>query len=253
MSQVTLQALVAAIVGQAIGYFALAGGLALLVRRWGRARLAPARIPQTDRLDRAQVIHEVRATLATLVIGALGPMALQASGHVRVATTISAPAFLGWVLALLLLNDAWFYAAHRLLHTRWLYRHVHAVHHRSVDVNPLTSYSFHVVEAFLLTAWIYPMALLVPLPLPALGVAQVLGLANNLVAHLGYELLPRGWLRLPGLRWSTSATYHSLHHTRFHGNYGLMTRTWDRLFRTELPQYEATFLARGASGPTDAG
>ena len=246
MPELSLASLLTGLVGQALAYFALAGGLYALVHRWGRQRLASRRIPQTERIDPAQLGHELRATLGTLTIGAIGPLAMQASGRVALAAPTTLPVTVAWVVALMLLNDLWFYAAHRLLHTRWLYRHVHAVHHRSVDVNPLSSYSFHVVEAFLLTAWIYPLALLVPLPLPALGMAQVLGLANNLNSHLGYELLPRGWLRLPGLRWSTSATYHSLHHTRFHGNYGLMTRTWDRLFGTELPQYEATFLARGS-------
>jgi 3-ketosteroid 9alpha-monooxygenase subunit B len=50
---------------------------------------------------------------------------------------------------------------------------------------------------------------------------------------------------VPGLRWINTATFHSLHHTGFHGNYGLFTRVWDRLFGTELPGYERAFLGRG--------
>jgi len=65
------------------------------------------------------------------------------------------------------------------------------------------------------------------------------------MAHLGYEFLPRWLLRVPLLRWTNTATFHSLHHTRLNGNYGLHSRLWDRLFGTEVPDYEECFLRRG--------
>ena len=151
------------------------------------------------------------------------------------------------MLGFLLFNDAWFYGWHRLLHHRRIFPLIHIVHHRSVDVNPFTSYSFHALEGFILGAWIIPAALLVPIYAPLLGVLQVIGLANNVMAHLGYELLPRWLLRVPLLRQMNTATFHSLHHSQFHGNYGLLFRFWDRLFGTEVPGYEAAFLARGAA------
>ena len=106
----------------------------------------------------------------------------------------------------------------------------------------MTSFSFHLVEAALLTRWLLPVALVFPLPFVPLMVMQILGLANNVMAHLGFELLTRWWVRTPILRWSNSATYHSLHHQRFHGNYGLTTRVWDRLFGTEIDDYEEQFV-----------
>jgi sterol desaturase/sphingolipid hydroxylase (fatty acid hydroxylase superfamily) len=39
----------------------------------------------------------------------------------------------------------------------------------------------------------------------------------------------------------TSTTYHSLHHSRYTGNFGLGTRVLDRLFRTEWPDYEIVY------------
>jgi sterol desaturase/sphingolipid hydroxylase (fatty acid hydroxylase superfamily) len=154
-------------------------------------------------------------------------------------------------VALLLANDAWFYGWHRLLHHPTLFRHVHAVHHKSVDVNPFSSYSFHVVEGIILGAWIIPVVLLVPIHLPMLGALQAVGLANNVMSHLGYELLPRWLLRVPVLRWMNTSTFHNLHHTRLDGNYALMFRLWDRLLGTEVEEYERVFLERGtASEPT---
>jgi sterol desaturase/sphingolipid hydroxylase (fatty acid hydroxylase superfamily) len=121
------------------------------------------------------------------------------------------------------------------------------VHHKSVDVNPFSSYAFHAAEAVILGIWIVPVAVLLPLPLSALGLLQVIGLLNNVMSHLGYELLPRWLLRVPLLRLTNTATFHSLHHTRLQGNFGLHSRFWDRLFGTELPEYEETFRRRGTS------
>lgn len=163
--------------------------------------------------------------------------------HVDVSAA-GAASVLAWVVAVVVFNDLWFYGWHRLLHTRWLFRHVHAVHHKSVDVNPFSSYSFHAFEAFILGAWVVPAALWLPIPLAALGAMQVVGLLNNVNSHLGYELLPAWWVRAPVLSWSASSTYHNLHHQRLHGNYGLFSRVWDRLFGTELPGYAEAFTDR---------
>lgn len=121
---------------------------------------------------------------------------------------------------------------------------MHAVHHKSVDVNPFSSYSFHAFEGFILGAWIIPAALFLPIPLPVLGLVQVIGLLNNVNSHLGYELLPAWWVKLPPFKWTSSSTFHNLHHQKFNGNYGLMFRFWDKVLGTELPGYEEAFTDR---------
>jgi Delta7-sterol 5-desaturase len=87
----------------------------------------------------------------------------------------------------------------------------------------------------------------VPIYLPMLGVLHGVGLANNVMSHLGYEFLPRWLLRVPLLRWMNTSTFHNMHHTSSRGNYALMFRFWDRMLGTELPTYEATFIKRGAA------
>jgi sterol desaturase/sphingolipid hydroxylase (fatty acid hydroxylase superfamily) len=240
--------------GQLLGYFAVVGVVFVVTRRWAASRLARRRIhTRGRRCDRAQLGHEVRHSLVVLAIGTLQLVVLlelQRRGLVELREGLGpwgVPGLVAGLVGLILFNDLWFYAVHRLLHTRWLYKRVHAVHHRSVDVNPFSSYSFHGVEALLLTGWLVPVALLIPIPLPVLMAAQVIGLINNLMAHLGYELLPTWWTRTPVLRWSNSATFHALHHERFQGNYGLFTRVWDRVFRTELDGYERAFAAAHAA------
>lgn len=95
-------------------------------------------------------------------------------------------------------------------------------------------------------AWILPVVLYVPIYIPMLGLLQGIGLANNVMSHLGYEFLPRWLIRVPGLRWMNTSTFHNLHHTSLNGNYGLMFRFWDRQLGTELDNYESKFIERNA-------
>jgi sterol desaturase/sphingolipid hydroxylase (fatty acid hydroxylase superfamily) len=42
-------------------------------------------------------------------------------------------------------------------------------------------------------------------------------------------------------KWINTGTAHNLHHQYFHGNYGLYTLIWDRLFGTLREDYEKKF------------
>ena len=246
-----LPVLLSNLVTQAVGYLVVVSAVFLVVWKWGRVRFATHRIPAPARFDRAQLRRELQNTLVTFAVGTLSVglvFWLRSRGQTRL---VEGPVpwwqVLAWCAGLLAFNDLWFYGWHRLLHRPFWFRHVHAVHHGSVDVNPFTSYSFHAFEGFILGAWVVPMAVLLPVPMTALAVMQVVGLGNNVMAHLGYEFLPRWLVRVPVLRWTNTATFHSLHHTRSRGNFGLHTRLWDRVFGTEVPDYERVFVERSGS------
>lgn len=145
------------------------------------------------------------------------------------------------VVVMLLISDTWFYWSHRIMHHPSIYKYVHALHHKSLDVNPYTSTSFHSIEALWLTVWILPLSLVMPLSITALGVVQVLGMANNLKSHLGYEFFPNFFNKAP-FNMLVSATNHSLHHTQYNGNYGLFFRFWDIACGTELNTTSSTFV-----------
>jgi sterol desaturase/sphingolipid hydroxylase (fatty acid hydroxylase superfamily) len=237
---------------QAVTYFAIVGVLYFVLWKWGAERFRGARIQPKRRADRKQIMTEIKNTLIVLIAGSplsLIVATLYASGATKLTTDAAS---IGWpwiaatLVGLLIFNDAWFYFWHRLLHHPKLFRYVHAVHHKSVDVNPFSSYSFHWFEGLILGAWVLPVVLIVPIYIPLLGVLHAIGLANNVMSHLGYELLPRWLLRVPLLRWMNTSTFHNLHHSAFRGNYELMFRFWDRLLGTELANYEATFHERGA-------
>lgn len=244
---------------QCAGHFALVGLVFLVVWRWGQQRFRGARITTRARVDRRQILFEAKNTLGALAAGTATAVAvslLYADGMTELTTDASS---LGWpsialgLIAFLIFNDAWFYAWHRVLHHPRLFRYVHVVHHRSVDVNPFTVYSFHPLEALIMGSAVVPFVLVVPLYLPVLGIAQIIGLTNNIMSHLGYEFLPRWYGKVPPFRYMNTATFHSQHHTKVNGNYGLLFRVWDRVFGTELPGYEEAFLRRGdAQSPPPA-
>ena len=242
---------VSSFVLQAVGYLAVVGSVFLVVWRLGERRFARARIQARRRFNADQLKFELRNSLGTLVVGTLNAIGLvwlydrQMTALTMDAAGWTWPAMVLSFAAIAFVSDTWFYWWHRLLHHPALYKYVHVVHHRSVDTNPFTSYSFHIVEPLLLGAWMIPMALLVPTYIPVLLVFQVFALAKNLEGHLGYEFMPRWFTRVPPFRWMTTATYHNLHHTKFNGNYGLYFRLWDRLAGTEVADYERTFATRG--------
>jgi Delta7-sterol 5-desaturase len=211
-------------------------------------RMANWKIQLGKTVAAVQIKRELRNTLFATASGAFTScviLFMVSQDQTRIYTDISAYPL--WVTlagfpVMILFNDAWFYWMHRLIHHPRIYKYVHAEHHRSINVNPLTSYSFHFAEPLLLTLWIVPFVMVMPLYAPVVGLVQVYGIYDNIKSHLGYEIYPR-WLNRSPLRWLSTSTYHNLHHTKYHGNYGLHFRFWDRLMGTELPQYEPEFEA----------
>ena len=149
-----------------------------------------------------------------------------ANGHAPLLTWAANPV---WFVALFLLipvwESFWFYWIHRLLHVRWLYRHVHSLHHRNVNVGPWSGLSMHPVEHVIflgsvLVHWVvaaHPVHILYHLQYNALTAATT---------HTGFEGLvvrDRNRLRL-------GTFHHQMHHRYFECNYGSLELPWDKLF-----------------------
>jgi Delta7-sterol 5-desaturase len=204
------------------------------------------RIQIRERADAQQIKSEIKNAVFVFLVGACSSsvvLYLHTLGYGKIYEDAAdyspfwaiAGFFLIWII-----DDAWFYWVHRLLHHRSIYHYIHAVHHQSIDVNPFSSMSFHWVEAFLLSSWIFPISFIMPTYLPALGVMQIVGLINNIKAHLGYELYPAG-LNKGWFRFLAASTHHNMHHSKFKGNYGLHFRFWDKVCGTEFRDYETVF------------
>ncbi len=148
------------------------------------------------------------------------------------------------VFLVFLMHDTAFYWSHRLMHHRLLFDRIHRVHHQSVDPTPFATSAFHPAEAVVeALAAMAPLAIYTTMDwhpaVPAIwGIGQIL---FNVIGHLGFEIYPRNWLRIPLLCWKTPALHHYMHHQRVGGNYGLYFRFWDRLCGTEFSDFEVRY------------
>lgn len=143
----------------------------------------------------------------------------------------SLPYFLFSAVLFVLVADCFRYWSHRMMHSvPFLYRNVHSWHHRSVNVNPLSTLSMHPLDLLSGTPWILATNLF------PVHVGIVIAYANfyhfqNLHRHLGYDFW--GPDHLLG-RFIISPRNHDLHHTEISGNYGATFVIWDKLFGTAL-------------------
>jgi len=139
--------------------------------------------------------------------------------------------------------EIWHYGSHRAFHLRALHW-IHLEHHKSRLNSPFTAISFSFTEKL-----IFDVGLLAPLAvvdgllgLNAFGIAAwyVGYLVINSFSHANFEMKSRDYNRWLG-KVLTSTTYHSLHHSRYTGHYGLGTRILDRIFNTEWDDYEPLY------------
>jgi Delta7-sterol 5-desaturase len=214
-------------------------------------RLAARKIQKGRDIKREQFVREIRNALFTMCVGAITSgfvIVLSERGHAKIYMDINAYPIWWAILTLpvmLIINDTVFYWVHRMLHHKAIYKFVHHEHHKSITVNPFSSMSFNVLEVVLLTVWIIPVAIYLPIYAPVLGLVQIYGLFDNIKGHLGFELFPKWFNRSP-LRFLTTSTYHDMHHTKFRGNYALHFRFWDWVMKTQISDYEAVFEDRKA-------
>jgi sterol desaturase/sphingolipid hydroxylase (fatty acid hydroxylase superfamily) len=139
--------------------------------------------------------------------------------------------------------EIWHYGSHRAFHHRALHW-IHVEHHRSHLNTPFTAISFSFTEKLVfdigLIGALALLDLIVSLNFFAIAGWYIGYLFINSFSHANFEIKSRDYNRFLG-RFLTSTTYHSLHHSRYTGNYGLGTRFIDRMFGTEWEDYERLY------------
>ena len=133
----------------------------------------------------------------------------------------------GWLILLILLVPIWetfyFYLIHRLIHWPPLYRSVHYLHHRNINVGPWSGLSMHPLEHL-----IYLGSVMIHFVVPANPLLIIYHLQHFTLSaattHTGYEgLLIRGRIRL-----RLGTFHHQMHHRFFECNYGGLEIPWDK-------------------------
>lgn len=135
------------------------------------------------------------------------------------------PYALASTLILFLIVDLLAYYAHRALHIRPLFRHIHHWHHRYVAPTPFTVTAMHPAEFLMFQAATFLPLFVLPVYYVSAIVVFVYILVFNIIDHSGVRLHSR-------LPWQGPSTFHDDHHVHFHCNFGQCLMLWDRAHGT---------------------
>lgn len=140
-----------------------------------------------------------------------------ANGWVPVVDSFSASPV--WFIAFFIIIRFWqsfhFYWIHRLIHIPWLFRHVHHLHHRNINVGPWSGLSMHPVEHVL-----YYSGILIHFVLPSHPIHVIFHMfalsLGAIYSHAGFDKLLVNSKSVI----KAGSFHHQLHHRFFECNYG---------------------------------
>jgi len=124
-----------------------------------------------------------------------------------------------------ILSSMHFYWIHRLLHWPPLYRWVHSLHHRNLNIGPWSGMSMHPVESLC-----YMSALLLHFVIPTHPIFVLLHFYTKAIgpsfSHAGFEKV----IVKDNKGIDAGDFHHQLHHRFFECNYGTLEMPWDKWF-----------------------
>lgn len=220
-------------------YLVMSGLAFWLLWQRGGEKLRATRLNR-ERPMRGVIMQEIRLSLLSSAVYAAPAaiaMVVWLNGGTQIYTDWNAyggvPYLLLSFFIYLIVQDTFYYWAHRLMHHPRLFRWMHAGHHKSRQPTPFASFAFDPAEA-LLTAWVLPaLVFVVPIHIGLVIALLTLMTVTAIMNHSGWEMLPARFVHGRIGRHLISATHHSYHHLRFDKNYGLYFRFWDRLMGTD--------------------
>lgn len=145
------------------------------------------------------------------------------------------------LIGLILFHDTYFYWTHRLLHKKPLFKFIHKVHHDARSPTTFTAYRYTAIEAVFQFAFFYIFIFFIPISIEVFTCFIIFSSTMNISGHSNIDILPKWWLKMKVV---STPTFHSMHHEKVHANYGLYFTFWDKLMKTDHPDYEERFLNR---------
>jgi ring-1,2-phenylacetyl-CoA epoxidase subunit PaaE len=210
----------------------------------GKKYFKKIRIQETERANLHHFKHDLGFSASTFLVFAIMDvflLYLESKGYTQLYFNINDYGYL-WLgvsfFIVLFIDDMFFYWSHRAMHSPRFYKFFHKVHHESTDPSPLTAFAFHPSEAIIEQLMHVVLPFLLPLNFGVMLAWQIFSMLNNVLAHLGYEIYPKGWVKFPLLQFKTASTHHNMHHQLFNGNYALYFTWWDKWMGTEFKDYE---------------
>lgn len=228
--------------------------LLIVHRTWLKARII-----QTRQATRADYVRELSTSVRTVFVyaAAATPFLWARSNGIGAPFYKGDASWLeiaGWVIALLIAHDAWFYWTHRLLHTPRFFKLWHRTHHKTITPTPFTAYAFDWREALVHVSMPLAWQMVLPTPWMAFFIFLAIMIVRNVWGHCGTELHPAGFADHWFWGNFTTTTHHDLHHSgNFACNFGLYFTWWDRICGTEHPRYREIFREITSRGRAPAG
>lgn len=227
-------------------YGVIAGAAFWWYYRFRRERLAYKRIqpkfPRTEDYKR-EIGYSLLTfgIFATMAIAMFNPVVQPLTRLYEHIADYGVAYYLISIVLMLVLHDAYFYWAHRLMHTKTLYSMVHKVHHLSHNPSPWAAFAFHPIEAVFEFSILPIIVFVIPCHISTIAIFLFVMTAYNVYGHLGYELYPNGFNRHWLGRWLNTSVNHNMHHKFATSNYGLYFTWWDTVLRSTHPKYDETF------------
>jgi len=225
------------------GWFWLLGGFYMLLDRYEAPRfLYRYKIQERDagkRRPAPSLRHAVKLVLFNQILGTL-PVLLFAYWLLLLrGMDHAAPPPPWWMnlahlVGIVLCAEVVFYTVHRALHRKFLFKHVHRVHHECRETFGIATHYVHYVEHLIgnLPTIFVGLVLINPHPLVALLWIWI-SVTNAIHTHSGYNF--------PFMTWAVD---HDFHHYNTHGNYGSLGLL-DRLFGTDAQMRRLDPAGRG--------
>ncbi|SHM07590.1 sterol desaturase family protein [Roseibium suaedae] len=199
----------------------------------------PERRIQKTRDGMSRMWLEIRASVKALITSSL----LLSSGYFAQTqgwTLVSPLALSWWSFPLMfavcfVLFDAWFYWGHRILHWGPLYKW-HLPHHKSVAPTVWSNDSSTTIDTLIEHGFYFVVWFVLPVPALSVFALRLFDQISGMIGHSGFEFFASKSSRWPFPLICT--TFHDLHHSQFHYNFGNFLSIWDRLCGTVHPGYD---------------
>ena len=196
-------------------------------------------------LSQTNMRDDIKLSVVSAICFALGAACFMAMYNLELTKV-----YLRWTLAdmgyiafsyvaVLILQDTYFYFSHRLLHQPLLFKRFHEGHHQSRPPTPWTFFALEPGEAISQIGFLIVLTLVVPLNLGVLIAVLVTMTVWSIGNHMGLQIVPLTRSSSWWGQWFIGSSHHLIHHQRYSRHYGLYFTFWDKVLGTQDEGYEA--------------